>query len=220
VPVWNPDGRSLAYANAAGGVFVQEAHGGGGPKLLFPTKSFTPLSDWSRDGRLFFYDDVDWRTSHPNLEVRELQPAVSKRVSEATWGENSARLSPDGRWLAYASLESGDLEIMVRSFPGGGERRQVSAGGGAQPAWRGDGKELFYVSPDGKIMAADIRTEAGLEVGAPRALFQTRILPLVEARNNYDVTRDGQRFLVNSRRPEDALLPITVIAPWVSGAKP
>ena len=86
--------------------------------------------------------------------------------------------------------------------------------------WRGDGKELFYVALDGKVMAADIRTEPGFEAGVPHALFQTRILPLVEARNNYDVTRDGQRFLVNSRRPEDAALPINVIAPWVPGVKP
>lgn len=221
VPIWSPDGKRIAYATfPSGGVYVQEAHGGGGSKLLFPTKSFTPLSDWSRDGRFVFYDDVDWRTFHPNLEVRELQPGLSKRVSEATWDETTARLSPDGRWLAYGSNESGSNEIIVRSFPASGDRRQVSVGGGTQPAWRGDGRELFYISPDGRVMAVDIRTEPRFEAGTPRALFQTRILPLVEARNNYDVTADGQRFLVNSRRPEDASLPVTVVVPWVSGGRP
>lgn len=145
---------------------------------------------------------------------------MSKRVSEATWDETTARLSPDGRWLAYGSNESGSNEIIVRSFPASGDRRQVSVGGGTQPAWRGDGRELFYISPDGRVMAVDIRTEPRFEAGTPRALFQTRILPLVEARNNYDVTADGQRFLVNSRRPEDASLPVTVVVPWVSGGRP
>ena len=178
------------------------------------------MSDWSRDGRYLFYDDVDWKTSISHLEVRDLKEGVDRRVSDSAWGEMTARLSPDGRWLAYVSLESGRSEIVVRSFPASGYRRQVSAGGGTQPVWRGDGRELFYASPDGKIMAAEVRTAPGFEVGAPKALFQSRILPLVEARNNFDVTQDGQRFLINSRRAEDASLPITVIAPWVSGAKP
>ena len=219
--LWSPDGRSIAYATVPSeGAYVRDAHGGGIQKLLFQTAFFAPLSDWSRDGRFILYDEVDWKTSRSNLDMRDLPSGKSQRVSDATYELGSARLSPDGRWLAYGSAESGTLEIMVHDFPAAGERRQVSVGGGTQAAWRGDGKELYYVSPDGKIMAVDIRTERGFEAGAPRALFPTRILPLVEARNNYDVTRDGQRFLVNSRRPEDASLPITVIAPWVSGGKP
>jgi eukaryotic-like serine/threonine-protein kinase len=93
-------------------------------------------------------------------------------------------------------------------------RRQISTGGGSQVRWRGDGKELFYVSPDRKIMAVDVRADPTFQAGEPHALFQTRILPAVEARNHYDVTADGQRFLVNSQRPEDAALPITVVVGW------
>ena len=96
-----------------------------------------------------------------------------------------------------------------------GDRRQISAGGGSQARWRGDGKELFYVSPDRKIMSVEIRTAPAFEASPPRALFQTRILPTVEARNHYDVAPDGQRFVVNSRRPEDASLPITVVLGWI-----
>ena len=219
--LWSPDGRSIAYAAVPSeGAYVKEAHGGTGQRRLFEAASFAPLSDWSRDGRFLLYDEVDWKALRTSLQMWDLEAAHSKRVSDATYEIGSARLSPDGRWLAYGSVESGALEIMVHDFPASGGRRQVSVGGGTQAAWRGDGKELFYISPDGKMMVSDVRTEPVFEVGVPRVLFQTRILPLVEARNNYDVTADGQRFLINSRRAEDAALPITVIAPWVSGAKP
>jgi len=113
------------------------------------------------------------------------------------------------------SLPAG--EVFVQSFPSSSDRQQVSAHGGAQPRWKGDGRELYFISPRGEVMAAEISAGPKLVASAPRVLFVSRILPLVEARNNYDVTPDGQRFLVNSRRPEDAALPITVVAPWQSG---
>ena len=218
--VWKPDGRSLAYANVEGGAYVQETHGGAGATLLFPTKSFTPLSDWSRDGRLIFYDEVDWRTSHSNLQVRDLQAGVSKRVNEAGWSEVTARLSPDGRWLAYQSDESGDSEIFVPEFS---ERRRAPAGVGRwrEPAGLESRRHggLLHFAGQQAHGCGDV--ERGRVRGGPaQALFPRRIHPLVEARNHYDVTRDGQHFVVNSRRPEDASLPIPVIAAWMPGARP
>jgi Tol biopolymer transport system component len=133
--------------------------------------------------------------------------------------ESGAVFSPDGRWIAYQSDESGADESYVQSFPAGNDRQQVSVGGGTQPRWRGDGKELFYVSPDRRIMAVDIPAGERIEAGKPHALFGTRILALVEARNHYDVSADGQRFVVNSRRPEDATLPITVVSGWAPEPK-
>ncbi|HEV2063749.1 MAG TPA: hypothetical protein VGS00_04285, partial [Thermoanaerobaculia bacterium] len=170
-------------------------------------------------GRFLFYEMIDWKTYHANLAVRDLTTGQSRPILETKSNENGARLSPDGRWLAYFSDESGSEEVFIRSFPASSDRSQVSAGGGAQPRWRGDGKELFYVSPDGKIMSVEIRTEPKLQAQTPRALFSTRILPLIEARNNYDVTADGQRFIVNSRRAEDAFLPITVVVNWRRGVE-
>jgi Tol biopolymer transport system component len=181
---------------------------------LYKAAAFTPLDDWSRDGRFLFYETIDWPMFRFGVGVRDLHTGTDRPVLSAAFNESGARLSPDGRWLAYQSEESGTSEVFVRSFPGADFRRQISTTGGSQPRWRGDGRELFYVSEDRKVMSVEILTSATFETGAPRALFQTRILPTVEARNHYDVSSDGQRFLVNSRRPEDAVLPIHVVVGW------
>ncbi|HVE66826.1 MAG TPA: protein kinase [Thermoanaerobaculia bacterium] len=213
--LWSPDGRRIIYCTfPSGEVYVRDAHGGEKERLLYKAPSFTPLDDWSRDGRLVFYETVDWPTFRFDVGVRDLETGTDRPVLSAAYNEVSARLSPDGRWLAYQSEESGTPEILVQSFPEAKVRRQVSSGGGTQPRWRGDGRELFYVSPDRKMMSVEVRTTPEFETETPRVLFQTRILPIVEARNHYDVSSDGQRFLVNSRRPEDAALPINVVVGW------
>jgi eukaryotic-like serine/threonine-protein kinase len=213
--IWSPDGRRIAFsAITSGEVLVKDAHSAGKPKLLFQLPAFSPLDDWSRDGRYIFYEAIDWKTFHFDIGVRDLQTGTSRPLIATSSNEFGAALSSDGRWIAYQSDESGTDEIYVQSFPAGNERQQVSTGGGTQPRWRRDGRELFYVSFDRKVMTVDIPAGKELEAGKPHALFQTRILPLVEARNHYDVTPDGQRFVINSRRREDANFPITVVVGW------
>jgi Tol biopolymer transport system component len=214
-PLWSPDGRRIVCAAfPSGEVYVRDAQGAEKEKLLYKAPAFTPLDDWSRDGRLLFYDTIDWPTFRFDVGVRDLETGTDRPVLSGSFNEGGARLSRDGRWLAYQADESGRMEVFVRSFPEAGFRRQVSTGGGSQPRWRGDGRELFYVSDDRKIMSVEVRPGVELQTAAARPLFQTRILPLVEARNHYDVSADGQRFLVNSRRPEDATLPINVVVGW------
>jgi Tol biopolymer transport system component len=214
-PLWSSDGRRIVYAVfPTGEIFIRDAHGVEKEKILFRLPVFQPLDDWSRDGRFLFYETLDFKRFHFDVGLLDVSAGTTRPFLQAEFNQLGARLSPDGRWVAYESDETGEFEIFVQSFPGPGERRQVSVNGGRQPRWRRDGGELFYVSPDRKITAVEVRPGAPLSAGKPRALFQTRILPLVEVRNHYDVTADGQRFIVNSRRPEDALQPITVLVNW------
>ena len=124
--------------------------------------------------------------------------------------------SPDVRWLAYTSDESGSSEVYVRAFPDGGARRQVSVRGGAQPRWRRDGKELFYLGLDGRLMSVAVdATRATIETGPPRTMFDTGIRGgFLDRRNQYLVTKDGQRFLVNLSAEDEKPAPITVVMNW------
>ena len=130
--------------------------------------------------------------------------------------ELQGRFSPDGRWMAYTSDESGVPEIYVRRFPGGEGKWRVSTNGGAQAQWRGDGKELFYLAADGRLMAASVTVDAAtFATEAPHALFDTGIRGLfIDRRNHYVVTKDGQRFLFNLTGEDDVLAPITVVMNW------
>jgi hypothetical protein len=122
--------------------------------------------------------------------------------------------SPDGRWLAYASNESGRFEIYVKPFPEPGGKWQVSTGGGLEPRWRGDGKELFYLAPDDKVMAVEVGTGAAFEAGTPQALFVTSLKNA--SGSHYDVTPDGQRFLLNRPIGEESSPPITLVQNWTA----
>src|SRR5262245_16575660 len=133
--------------------------------------------------------------------------------------ETAGTLSPDGRWLAYASDESGRYEVWVQSFPEGGGKRQVSNGGGGSPRWRRDGRELFYYSGDGKLMSAQVRRGESFETSSPVPLFEfsaglarTRYAP-------YAVSRDGQSFLINEVADFEPNAPLTVVINWAAELK-
>jgi hypothetical protein len=142
-----------------------------------------------------------------------LQPLISTEANEA-----QARVSPDGRWIAYTSDESGRPEVYVQRFPEAGERIGVSAGGGAQPTWRGDGRELFYVDLDRRLMSVPMQPGAHIVAGEPRPLFE---LPsygfeiFYGVRNVYDVAPDGSRFLVLTRDEREASS-LTVVTNFAS----
>jgi len=126
------------------------------------------------------------------------------------------RFSPDGKWVAYASTESGRWETYVTSFPEAHGKWQISTGGGNQPKWRGDGKELFYLSPEGKVMAAPVTTGTKFDAGTPIVLFQANPRDLVATSEQftYDVTGDGQRFLINTQMKQTDNLPMSVVLNW------
>jgi hypothetical protein len=157
-----------------------------------------------------------------------IQPLFGERkeypLLSSVFNEREPQLSPDGRWLAYCSDESGSYEIYVRPFTAdgkvGGDKRRISTNGGTQPKWRAGGQELFYLADDGQIMSVPVKTSgAELEYGAPKALFKTRMLNRYSLLHEYDVTADGQRFLVGTLIGESKAAPPTVVLNWAADLK-
>ena len=130
-----------------------------------------------------------------------------------------ARFSSDGKWVAYVSNESGRDEVYVQSFPASGGKWQVSTNGGFTPRWRGDGKELFYIAPDRKIMSVEVKAGATIfEVSSPRGLFEAPV-DAPAGTNRYDISPDGQRFLVNAPAENTSSSSMTVVLNWLAGVK-
>ena len=142
----------------------------------------------------------------------------AKPFLQAKWLVRNAHFSPDGRWVAYSSNETGSWEVYVSSFPTPISKWQVSRGGGEEPRWRRDGKELFYLSGEGKIMAVPVKAGSSFEAGPLITLFQTHLRQPITSIDvfSYDVTADGQRFLINTRVDEPNAAPLSIILNWSS----
>jgi Tol biopolymer transport system component len=174
-----------------------------------------PLS-WSRDGRSILYGRNAPGSGVLDLWVLPLEGKPSPFL-QTPFNKEAAALSPDGRWAAYVSNESGRNEVYVTSFPMPAGRWQVSTAGGSWPRWRRDGRELFYLAPDNRLMAADVHGQgSSFQVGTVPALFQTQARTNV--RYMYDVSPDGQRFLINTL-VEQAVQPITLVVNWTAALR-
>ena len=138
---------------------------------------------------------------------------------QTPFSESQGRLSPDGKWMAYASDESSRFEVYVQSMPASGGKWQISTAGGTEPRWRRDRKEMFYRSPDGKMMAVDIKAGASFAAGVPKPLFDARFNEFFSVGGRYDVTADGQRFLINVPAASATDLPITIVSNWTATLK-
>lgn len=219
MPVWSPDGGRIAFAFTRGtppNLYQKASSGEGVDELLFKSTSNSQPTDWSRDGRFVIYAAMDTKTQW-DLWLLPMSVVEADRKPipflQTEFNEHLGRLSPDGHWLAYASDESGTNEVYVRTFPASGAKRRISANGGSEPRWRGDGKELFYLAADGRLMSVSVRPGASLEASAPAALFKMTIGPM---RNfgydtHYTVTGDGQRFLISTTTEESNPAPITTV---------
>jgi len=221
-PVWSPDGTRIVWNSAREGsqrLYQKAASGVGQEEPLF-NLSGVP-SDWSHDGRfILFTPPSDPKTKFDVwvLPLAGEQKAFPLLQTEAN--EGSARLSPDGRWLAYVSDESGRTEIYVQRFPDGGSKRELSTSGASGPHWRADGKELFYYTMDGKLLATPVVSGESFEFGSAVPLFEFRSGGGSQFGAPFTVTRDGQRFLVNTVVDADPRAPVTVIVNWAAGRKP
>src|SRR5579862_9168763 len=215
VPLWSPDGKQVIYASDDTlffSLYVTSADGSGtSEKILDLNSQYQTPWDWSRDGKYILTrkNVFVWSMT---IRDRQAQPLVQK-----SWQVRNAQFSPDGKFVAYASDETGNFEIFVSPFPAFDSKWQVSRGsGGEEPRWRGDGKELFYLAPDRKLIAVDIKTSPNFEVGVPVPLFLTSPQPPVSALHffSYDVTADGQKFLVNTRSATTSASPLSVMLNW------
>ena len=178
-------------------------------------------ADWSPDGRVILYNDRDAKTETDLWALPLTGDRKPFPVVQTPFEEDEGQFSPDGRWIAYRSNRSGRDEIYVQAFPGPAGQQQVSAEGGSQPRWRRDGKELFYVAPDDSLMVVSIRSTAAqmLDMGRPVRLFRTRLVAGDQPKQQYAVTSDGERFLMNVVAEEVNVPPITIVQNWTAGLK-
>ena len=217
-PVWSPDGKRIAFGSTQSGPVLLRVQtvGDRGSSEGFPPGAFQYPCDWSSDGRWIFYttgiNGEIWMASMPD---RKLAPLL-----KTGFESRNPALSPDGEYLAFSTNETGLYEIYVQRFQGAdspklaGERRRVSRNGGNFPRWRRDGKELFFLSPDRQIITVPVKPGAEIELGTPIALFRlpSSFRSLQPETVGYEVSPDGQRFLVPIRKGVGA--PLQVVVNW------
>jgi eukaryotic-like serine/threonine-protein kinase len=213
VPVWSPDATRLVFTSSRQSnidLYMKNADGTEEEKSIVHDDFNKYPNDWSRDGKYILY------TRGPDLWFVTVPDLKSGLYLRATSVLRNGQFSPDGKWVAYASNESGKWEIYVTSFPEPQGKWQVSTGGGEQPRWRGDGNELFYLSSDNKMMVAPVTTGAKFDSGTPVALFQANPREQVSLNDVfvYDVRRDGQEFLINTKVRQAETAPMSVVLNW------
>jgi Tol biopolymer transport system component len=219
---WSPDDMQIAFQSIRKGTFDlyrTSARGSGADEEILETSNIKSVSDWSRDGRFLIYAEADPATGR-DLWFLDLtaNPRMAHEFVRTPFEERNGQFSPDGHFVAYETNESGRFEIVVEGFPGQGPKFPVSTDGGTQARWSADGKELYFISPDGKLMAARVTLKSqGIEPEKPSALFSTHIVGggaggNAVNRQEYAVSREGH-FLINEQI-DDYVSPITLVLNW------
>ena len=219
---WTPDGKRIAFLSNKEGpqnIFWQLADGSGGLERLTNGEYAQVPMSWSPDGQLLAFMENNPTTGY-DIWVLRLADRKAQPFLRTPFNESVPRFSPDGRWLAYISNESSRYEVYAQPYPGPGGKWQISTEGGTEPTWNSNGRELFYRSGD-KMMAVDIATQPSFAAGKPRVLFEGRYVPTPATSPNYDVSPDGQRFLMLKPNEQEASAPtqINVVLNWFEELK-
>jgi Tol biopolymer transport system component len=220
-PVWSADGKTIYFDSSRSGsynLYRKAADGSGTEELLLDNSNVKYPTSVSSDGRYLAYDTMD-PSNKNQYDVMVLPLFGDKKpipVASSGFSERLGVFSPDGKWMAYISNESGRTEVYVTSFPPTGAKFQISTGGGNSPKWRGDGKELFYYADDGHVVGVALTASGNtLQVGAATPLFAA---PTTNVLYAFDVTRDGQHFLV-LERPELGTNSLTLVVNWMTSLR-
>jgi DNA-binding winged helix-turn-helix (wHTH) protein/Tol biopolymer transport system component len=214
-PLWSPDGTRIAFqSHNSLTLYVRNIAEPARDQVVVSDNERKILSDWSQAGNYLVYATLNPDTKFDLVMLPMSGDKKPISLLRTPFNESQGRISPDGRWIAYVSDESGAMEVYVQRFPSLGDKRIVSIGGGVEPMWRQDGKELFYLSPGYWIVAVPFEPTDPPLIGQPKPLFRAPVNSST-TRNHYAVTPDGQRFLINVEDQSSYSSPITVMVNWL-----
>jgi Tol biopolymer transport system component len=220
-PLWSHDDSRVVFSAARknpGDIYQKDSAGTAKEEPLVVSSPFKVPLDWSPDGQVLLFQVNDARTRGGwDLWTYSIADRKATPFLQTPFDETLGRFSPDGRWIAYASNESGRAEVYVVPFPGPGGKWQISTAGGRAPVWTRGGREIVYEAPAGEITAVEVSLSPTFRAGIPQALFKTVLRP--PPGRQFDVTPDGERFLVNVMPGEQVSDPITLVQNWAAGRK-
>jgi eukaryotic-like serine/threonine-protein kinase len=221
-PIWSPDGKTIYYSSGAQPYIVAKAADGSTPeRIVLEDKDTRAFPDsFSPDGRYLVYDRraPQTETGYHLWALPLFGNGKPFPIVQSTFDERFPEVSPDGKWMAYQSNESGRWEIYITAFPGGGAKWQVSSVGGVSPKWRKDNKEIFYLDPSDNLVAVDVNASgSAVQLGTPHTLFQA--IGVQRDYGPYDVTGDGKKFLLNSGNLKEGSDPFTLVQNWPAELK-